>query len=182
MCVYICACVVTHFFHSRGSHLQRVRGQWLVQGNDWGFKKFIRRGQCDDNLTLYCKVSSSHYSWPDVCSLLLCYSLCLYTHITPIHTQSLSHMHAYTYTLNTHTCTHTTHTLRLETSCARAPVNRRLTDHENQTTASTGSISANNHFKPVVQILSNRLIFCRGVASGITRVLHLAMMLGTRKQ
>eukprot|EP00731_Ephydatia_muelleri_P035123 Em0098g9a len=40
---------------------RRVRGQWLVQGHDWGFKKFIRRGQCDDKLTLYCK-EDSHFS------------------------------------------------------------------------------------------------------------------------
>ena len=106
-CVYMNVC--THlsmcFFHSHGSRLQRVRGQWLVLGNDGGFKKSIRRGQCDDKLTLYCKVSSSHNSWPEVCSLLLC-SLCLYTHITPIHTYTLSHMHTYTHT-HYHTCTHT---------------------------------------------------------------------------
>ena len=109
VCIQECACVITHFFHSHGSRLQRVRGQWLVQGNDWGFKKFIRRGQCDDKLTLYCKVSSSHNSWLEVCSLLLC-SLCLCTHITPIHTYPLSLSHMHTYTLNTHTCTHTTPT------------------------------------------------------------------------
>ncbi|KAL5509638.1 hypothetical protein EMCRGX_G005038 [Ephydatia muelleri] len=48
----------------QGYHGVRVRGQWLVQGHDWGFKKFIRRGQCDDKLTLYCKVSN-HNSWPE---------------------------------------------------------------------------------------------------------------------
>eukprot|EP00731_Ephydatia_muelleri_P033504 Em0031g12a len=31
------------------------RESWLVQGHDWGFKKFIRRGQCDDMLTFYYK-------------------------------------------------------------------------------------------------------------------------------
>ena len=107
VCTHLSMC----FFHSHGSRLQRVRGQWLVQGHDWGFKKFIRRGQCDDKLTLYCKVSN-HNSWPEVCSLLLC-SLCLYTHITPIHTYPLSHMHTYTLNISLHvhttptdTCTH----------------------------------------------------------------------------
>ena len=108
MCVYICACVITRFFHSHGSHLQR---QWLVQGNDWGFKKFIRRGQCDDKLTLYCKVSSSHNSWPDVSSLLLCSSLCLYTHQTHALCMGLMCAHAHTHIhvhtqRHTNTCTH----------------------------------------------------------------------------
>ena len=116
ICTCVCACICVHcvctcvhlymcyhwFLPLTWVSLAESEGN--VQGDDWGFKKFIRRGQCDDKLTLYCKVSSSHYSWPDVCSLLLCSSLCLYTHITPIHTHAhLYHTHTH---MHTHTCTY----------------------------------------------------------------------------
>ena len=121
MCTHECVCLVCvcTFVHvlslvsstHMGLTCRELEDNRFVQGNDWGFKKFIRRGQSDNKLTLYCKVSSSHNSWPDVCSLLLCYSLCLYTHIAPIHTYTLSHMHVHTHNTHTRKYKHTHSTL-----------------------------------------------------------------------
>ena len=115
-CVYMNVCVHLSmcFFHSHGSRLQRVRGQWLVLGNDWGFKKSIRRGQCDDKLTLYCKVNGTlglrcvHYFFaPCVCTHIshpythTHYHTCTHTHST--------HISLHVHTMPTNTCTHTRH-------------------------------------------------------------------------
>ena len=118
--MYICACAITRSSTHMGLACRESEGNGFVQGNDWGFKKFIRRGQCDDKLTLYCKVSGSHNSWPDVSSLLLC-SSCLYTHTlyqthTHIHAHTITHAHTHIHVhttahkhMHTHTCPHLTH-------------------------------------------------------------------------
>ena len=62
VCIHECVCTFVHVLSLVSStHMDlSCRESWLVQGHDWGFKKFIRRGQCDDMLTFYYKVSSSH--------------------------------------------------------------------------------------------------------------------------
>ena len=50
-CVF-CVCTFVHvlslvsFTHMVS--LAESEGNGFVQGNDWGFKKFMRRGQCED--------------------------------------------------------------------------------------------------------------------------------------
>ena len=62
VCIHECVCTFVHVLSLVSStHMDlSCRESWRVQGHDWEFKKFIRRGQCDDMLTFYYKVSSSH--------------------------------------------------------------------------------------------------------------------------
>ena len=121
MCMYLCVLSVytcMDVFSGRTCYYSLfIPLMWVSLAESWramGIQEVHQTRPIDNKVTLYCEVSSSHNSWPDVCSLLLCSScvcthmhtciapICTYTHIT------LSHYHtcAHTYTLNTHTCMH----------------------------------------------------------------------------